>query len=150
MFEIRAKGEEGIGRAFFCALMGRRIVILHDFIKKTRQTPAKELKTARIEDRYQPVAFSPKAHAAKKRKEDPEFRAAYDALEDEFAALGALLHARKDAGLTQADVAARMGVSQPVLARIESSLGSRKHSPSLATLRKYADACGKKLVIRMV
>lgn len=108
------------------------------------------LKTVQTEDRYQPVAFDPKANAAKKRKADPEFRAAYDALGDEFAALGALLHARKDAGLTQADVAARMGVSQPVLARIESSLGSRKHSPSLATLRKYADACGKKLVIRMV
>lgn len=107
-------------------------------------------KTTQTEDRYQPVAFDPKSHAAKKRKTDPAFRAAYDALEDEFAALGALLHARKDAGLTQADVAERMGVSQPVLARIESSLGSRKHSPSLATLRKYADACGKKLVIQMV
>jgi len=101
-------------------------------------------------DSYQPVAFNPKAHAAKKRKADPVFRVAYDALEDEFAALGALLHARKEAGLTQADVAEKMGVSQPVLARIESSLGSRKHSPTLATLRKYADACGKKLVIQMV
>ena len=101
-------------------------------------------------DRYQPVAFDPKAHAAKMREADPAFRATYDALEDEFAALAALLAARKDAGLTQADVAARMGVSQPVLARIESSLGSRKHSPSLETLRRYAGACGKKLVIRMI
>jgi len=102
------------------------------------------------EDRYQPVAFDPKAYAAKKRKTDPAFREAYDVLDDEFAALASLLNARKDAGLTQADVAERMGVSQPVLARIESSLGSRKHSPSLATLRRYADACGKKLVIQMV
>lgn len=47
LFEIRAKGEEGIGRAFFCSLIGRRIVILHGFIKKTQQTPAKELKLAR-------------------------------------------------------------------------------------------------------
>jgi DNA-binding XRE family transcriptional regulator len=107
-------------------------------------------KKIETEESYQPVAFDPKAHAEKKRKADPAFRAAYDALEDEFAALAALLAARKDAGLTQADVAARMGVSQPVLARIESSLGSRKHSPSLETLRRYAGACGKKLVIRMV
>ena len=98
-------------------------------------------KTTLSKDRYQPVAFNPKAHAAKKRKTVLAFRAAYDALEDEFAALAALL---------QEDVAARMGVSQPVLARIESSLGSRKHSPSLATLRRYADACGKKLVIQMI
>lgn len=47
LFEIRAKGEEGIGRAFFCSLVGRRIVILHGFIKKTQQTPQKELKLAR-------------------------------------------------------------------------------------------------------
>jgi len=102
------------------------------------------------EESYQPVAFDPKVYAEKRRKADPAFRAAYDALEDEFAALAALLAARKDAGLTQADVAARMGVSQPVLSRIESSLGSRKHSPSLETLRRYAEACGKKLVIQMV
>ena len=47
LFEIRAKGREGTGRAFFCALVGRRIVILHGFIKKTQQTPVKELKLAR-------------------------------------------------------------------------------------------------------
>jgi phage-related protein len=47
LFEIRAKGAEGIGRAFFCTLVGRRVVILHSFIKKTQQTPASELKTAR-------------------------------------------------------------------------------------------------------
>lgn len=101
-------------------------------------------------DPFKPVAFDPKAHAAKKRQSDAAFRQSYDLLEDEYAALDALLKVRKEAGLTQADVAARMGVSQPVLARIESSLGSRKHSPSLATLRRYADACGKKLVIQMV
>jgi hypothetical protein len=43
-----------------------------------------------------------------------------------------------------------MGVSQPVVARIEASLGKKVHSPSLNTLRRYADACGMKLVIQMV
>lgn len=47
LFEIRAKGREGIGRAFFCTLAGRRVVILHGFIKKSEQAPVKELKTAR-------------------------------------------------------------------------------------------------------
>jgi DNA-binding XRE family transcriptional regulator len=114
--------------------------------KTTRKTEAEN----HAENSYRPVPFDPGAYAASRREADPAFRAAYDALEDEFAALAALLAARKAAGLTQADVASRMGVSQPVLARIESSLGSRKHSPSLATLRRYADACGKKLVIQMV
>ena len=44
-------------------------------------------KKIEIEESYQPVAFDPKSHAAKKRKAAPAFRAAYDALEDEFAAL---------------------------------------------------------------
>lgn len=47
LFEIRAKGQEGIGRAFFCTLVGRRIVILHGFIKKTDKTPKHELDIAR-------------------------------------------------------------------------------------------------------
>ena len=100
-------------------------------------------------DKFKPVTFDPKAHAAKKRTSSAGFREAYDVLEDEFAALAMLLQARKDAGMTQAEVAAKMGVSQPVLARIESSLGSHKHAPSLETLRKYAIACGKRLVIGM-
>ncbi|MCL5285170.1 MAG: helix-turn-helix domain-containing protein [Nitrospirae bacterium] len=79
--------------------------------------------------------------------EDPAFKAEYEALEDEFATLDALLKARKSAHLTQTEVAARMGVHPSALARIESSLGSRRHSPSLETLRKYAKACGGKLKI---
>ncbi len=101
-------------------------------------------------EKFNPIPFDPKKHAAERRRASPAFAAAYDALEDEFAALDALLKARSAAGLTQAEVASRMGVSQPVVARIESSLGNKKHSPSLNTLRRYASACGMKLVIQMV
>ena len=47
LFEIRAKGVEGIGRAFFCTMVGRKIVILHGFIKKTDKIPKRELDIAR-------------------------------------------------------------------------------------------------------
>ncbi|MFK7828498.1 MAG: type II toxin-antitoxin system RelE/ParE family toxin [Congregibacter sp.] len=47
LFEIRAKGKEGIGRALCCAVKGQEIVILHAFIKKTQRTPKKELEKAR-------------------------------------------------------------------------------------------------------
>jgi phage-related protein len=47
LFELRPRGRSGIGRAFYCFLVGRRIVVLHAFIKKTQQTPDKELKLAR-------------------------------------------------------------------------------------------------------
>lgn len=47
MPHTRAKGQEGIGRALFCTVVGRRIIILHGFIKKTEQTPMRELDIAR-------------------------------------------------------------------------------------------------------
>ncbi len=47
LFELRCKNVEGIGRAFYCTMIGRKIVILHSFIKKTQETPDRELKTAR-------------------------------------------------------------------------------------------------------
>jgi phage-related protein len=47
LFELRPRGRSGIGRAFYCFLMGKKIVVLHAFIKKSQQTPDKELKMAR-------------------------------------------------------------------------------------------------------
>lgn len=46
LFELRPKGKEGIARVFYCTLIGKRIVILHGFIKKTQETPRKELEIA--------------------------------------------------------------------------------------------------------
>lgn len=103
-----------------------------------------------MNEQYRPVAFDPHAYAEEAGKHDPAFREAYEGMADEFAALAELLRARQRAGLTQTELAERMGVSQPVVARIEGSIGSRKHAPSLATLRKYAEACGQRLEIRLV
>ncbi|NQU63296.1 MAG: type II toxin-antitoxin system RelE/ParE family toxin [SAR324 cluster bacterium] len=47
LFEIRAKGKEGIGRSLFCYLNGKEVVILHSFIKKTQKTPEKDLDLAK-------------------------------------------------------------------------------------------------------
>lgn len=81
---------------------------------------------------------------------DPETKALYDELEPEFALMSQMLRARRSAGLTQAEVAERMGTKAPAVTRLESSLGSGKHSPSLATLQKYAQAVGCKLRIELV
>ena len=81
---------------------------------------------------------------------DPRFQAEYDALEEEFAVFDALVEARKAAGLTQSEVAERMGTKTPAVARLESSGGKRKHSPSLSTLRRYATALGCKLEIKLI
>jgi phage-related protein len=47
LFEIRAKGKEGIGRSLYCTVTGKEVVILNSFIKKTQKTPKKELDLAK-------------------------------------------------------------------------------------------------------
>lgn len=47
LFELRPRGRSGIGRVFYCFLIGKRVVVLHAFIKKSQQTPESELKLAR-------------------------------------------------------------------------------------------------------
>ena len=46
LFELRLKGAEGIARVFFCTLVGKHIVMLHSFIKKSERTPTRERKVA--------------------------------------------------------------------------------------------------------
>ena len=46
LFELRLKGAEGIARVFFCTLIGRRIVMLHCFVKKSERTPVREREIA--------------------------------------------------------------------------------------------------------
>ena len=79
---------------------------------------------------------------------DPEVRAEFERLNrGEFALLDQMLAARHAAGLSQAQVAERMSTHAPAITRLERALESGQHSPSIETLRKYAAACGKKLVI---
>ncbi len=74
---------------------------------------------------------------------DPEFRAAYDALEDEFALAGALIKARSEADMTQEQVATAMGATQAVVARLE---GARVKA-STRTLEHFARATRTRLRI---
>lgn len=86
----------------------------------------------------------------KKLMRRPGVRAEVERIErDEAVLLDALLKARQEACLTQAQVAERMGTQAPAVARLERSLATGKHSPSIATLRKYVKACGKNLVLRV-
>jgi transcriptional regulator with XRE-family HTH domain len=78
----------------------------------------------------------------------PGVRREYDRLDDEFAFLDEILKARAEAGLTQAELAARIGTTQSAVARLEAPSG--KHSPSIATLRRYASALGYKVQVRLV
>lgn len=86
----------------------------------------------------------------KKLLRRPGVRAEVERIErEEGVLLDALLKARQAAGLTQAQVAERMGTHAPAVARLERSLATGKHSPSIATVRSYIKACGKRLVLRV-
>jgi transcriptional regulator with XRE-family HTH domain len=77
-----------------------------------------------------------------------DVKAEYTRLDEEFSLLDEFLKARAAAGITQAEVAERIGTTQSAVARLESCSG--KHSPSLATLQKYARALGCRLELRLV
>jgi ribosome-binding protein aMBF1 (putative translation factor) len=77
-------------------------------------------------------------------------KAEYEALEPEFTLLKALLSARQKAGLSQVEIAKRMGTKPPAITRLESSLMTGKHSPSIATLKKYVEVLGHHLEIKVV
>ncbi len=77
--------------------------------------------------------------------QNEEFRSEYVQLEDEFALATQLIEARKQAHLTQDDVAQRMGTTQSVVARLESGV-----MPSLRSLKRYAKALNRKVEIRVV
>jgi transcriptional regulator with XRE-family HTH domain len=77
-----------------------------------------------------------------------DVKVAYDQLDEEFSFLDEFLKARASAGITQAEVAKRIGTTQSAIARLES--GRAKHSPSLATLQKYAHALDCRLELRLV
>ena len=86
------------------------------------------------------------AHLSGMRAGDPELQAEYDRLGPRFELIGALIGARKRAGLNQGELARRMGRSQAVVSRLESA----EHSPRLETLLEYVEACGHRIEFRVV
>ena len=79
----------------------------------------------------------------KKWMKEPKYRKAYEALEEEFILASAIMDLRSRAGLTQEELARRMGTTQPVVARLESG----RTRPSMRTLERLAEATGSRLLI---
>jgi ribosome-binding protein aMBF1 (putative translation factor) len=85
----------------------------------------------------------PAGEAFAQWRKDPAYREAYDALAEEFAIAEALIRARAQADMTQEQVAAKMGTTQAVIARLESG----RTLPSTRTLKRFAEATGTRLTI---
>ena len=95
---------------------------------------------------YEPLVRDAAAERAR-AEQRPGYDEARDDVVEEFRLLRELLMARKRAGLTQDDVAARMGTTRSAISRLEAA---RKHLPALSTLRRYADVLGCDLQIQLV
>ena len=95
---------------------------------------------------YNPTPHDHEAFLEKARKRKG-FTKAYDDLDSEYSLVRELLAARSRAGLTQAEVAESMGTTKSAVSRLE-AVG--KHSPSVTTLKKYAQAVGCRIEIRLV
>ena len=87
--------------------------------------------------------FIPVGESFAEWRKDPEYMAAYNAIEEEFALANALIQARATADMTQEEVADAMGTTQAVIARLESG----KTMPSTRTLERFAKATGMRLRI---
>ncbi len=96
--------------------------------------------------KYQPVSHNHKAFLKNALKRDG-FRKAYQDLNEEYILIREMLSARSKSGLTQEAVAESMRTTKSAVSRLESA---GKHAPSLTTLRKYAQAVGCRLEIKLV
>jgi predicted transcriptional regulator len=86
------------------------------------------------------------AELKKRLMANPEFREEYEKADAEFAIVEALVRARTEANLSQAELARRIGTTQSAIARLEGG----GVSPSLSTLRRYAEATGTRLEVNLV
>ena len=144
LWEIRMKGRDGIARAVYVTATGRRIVIVRVFTKTPEDTAARD--RARSETSQGGDMTSKRIavrETAKAWLKDADFRAEYQALEEEFALASALIAARSRSGMTQEQVGQAMGTTQAVIARLE---GGRV-KPSTRTLERFAKATGTRLRI---
>lgn len=100
------------------------------------------------EDRFEPVPLVV-ADAVARALSRPGFKAAWEARVGADSGLAGLAQARAEAGLTQAQVAMRMGTSRLVVSRLEIALREKPEQPALGLLRRYAEACGRQLVVEL-
>lgn len=145
LWELRMSGRDGIARSLYVAQSGKTGCRAANLREKDP-----EIAEARDRDGSQQAVgevneggFIPAGPIIARWMENPEFAALVNADDHEFDLTLALGEARGEANPSQAEIARRMGTSQPAVARLEGGRGN----PSLATLRRYAEATGTKLRI---
>src|SRR5579872_4299305 len=143
LWELRLTGRDGIARALYVTAIGRGVVIV-----RVREKDAKDpalRNRARVKASKGGCMTIPFEKLKARLLHNPKVKAEYDALAPEFEIAAELLRARLRAGLSQAELAARMRTSQSTIARLESG----QTLPSTKTLLRYAEATGSKFHVRL-
>jgi DNA-binding XRE family transcriptional regulator len=130
--------------ALYVTAIGRRVVVVRAFVKKRRRrrAPRSNWRLTTSKRNHMTIKFE-KLKA--RLLANPKVKAEYDALAPEFEIAAELLRTRLRAGLSQAELAARMGTSQSTIARLENG----QTLPSTKTLLRYAEATGSKFRVRL-
>lgn len=119
LWEMRMKGKDGISRALYVTAIGRRIVVVRVFVKKTQKNAIPRDRTGAEASKGDcPMTKVNDLH--QKWMKSEEYRKAHEELSAEFEIAHAVIEARVTAGLTQEQLAQRMDTTQSVIARLES------------------------------
>jgi phage-related protein/DNA-binding XRE family transcriptional regulator len=137
LWEMRMRGRDGIARAIYFSAKGRRVVVVWVFVKKLRRRLTEKSIWHTHEHRNSKMAKKLKDVKARLLAK-PEVRAAYNDMAAEYDIARAVIQARVQAGLSQQELAERMGTTQPNIARLESG----RSLPSVRTLQKVGEATG--------
>jgi phage-related protein/DNA-binding XRE family transcriptional regulator len=145
LWELRLTGRDGIARALYVTAIGQRVVVVRAFVKKSQKTPRGENRTRATAGQGNQMTI-PFDKLKARLLANPKVKAEYDALAPEFEIAAELVKARLRAGLSQSELADRMGTSQSTIARLESG----QTLPSTKTLLRFAKATGSKFHVRLL
>ena len=146
IFELRIKFSSDITRIFYFFVVDNKIILTNGIVKKTPKTPKAEIELAKKNKMKGEILMSDFRNHLARVLENPEFQKEYENGKAEYEVTRALVAARIEQNLTQAQLAERSGVRQSNISRIENGTCS----PTIATLEQLATGMGKKLRIEFV
>ena len=150
IFELRMELGSDITRVLYFFVVDKKVVLTHGFVKKTQKTPKAQIELAKKipEDIFgkEQMPMITFRDSLNKRMESENFRKEYEDIQPEMDIIRAIVKARKEQQITQAELAARTGINQGDISRLER--GTR--NPSLNMLKKLASGLGMQLKIEFL
>jgi phage-related protein/DNA-binding XRE family transcriptional regulator len=146
LWEMRLRDATGIARAIYAIVPVRRLVVAHLFTKIESKDATPGIEPGAGAGQGDRIVTKSLKQLKAEMLDDEQVKAAYEALAPEYELAAEMIGARQRAGLTQTELAARMGTTQSVIARLESG----RTLPTMKTIARYAAATGSRPQVRLV